>query len=93
MISFLLSLVCLGLFFIVAISHETLLYLKKFLGFHPLNVVLALSFLTILIGLIGFTGASTWKGKFRSVFTLIVSLSLSIFVSAVLLFGNFLMFT
>ncbi|MBP0726477.1 hypothetical protein J5Y03_15050 [Bacillus sp. RG28] len=84
MISFFLLLVCLSLFLLVATSHESLLFLKKLLGFHPLNAVLVLSFLTILISLIGFTGAFTWKGKFRSLFSLMISLSLSIFVSVVL---------
>jgi len=92
-ISFIMSIVCVGLFIIITTSHKSLIFLKNLLGFHPLYGILALSFITILIGLTGFIGASTWRGKFRSVFTLIVSVSLSIFVTVVLLFGNFLKFT
>lgn len=76
--SFILSLVCVGLLFIYNIS---------------LILVFSLSFITIITGLIGFVGAATLGGKIRSVFTLIISVGLSLFIGIVLTLGKLFRFT
>jgi len=86
--SFLLSFICLALLIYVITFHESMIFLKNLLGFHPLYAIFSLSFISLLIGLIGFVGTPSFKSKFRSVFTLILSLFLCIFVSVVLLFAN-----
>lgn len=45
------------------------------------------------VTLIGFLGAATLRGKIRSVFTLIVSVGLSLFIGIVLALGNIFQFT
>ncbi len=93
LISFILSLVCVGLLFISNGSPNSLNYLSIKLSFSPLILVFSLSFITIIIGLIGFVGATTLGGKIRSVFTLIISVGLSLFLGIVLSLGNLFQFT
>jgi len=92
-LSFILSLVCVGLFLISNGSSNSLNYLSIKLSFDPLILVFSLSFITIIIGLIGFLGATTLSSKIRSVFTLIISVSLSLFLAIVLSLGNLFQFT
>ena len=92
-ISFILSLVCVGLFLISNGSSNSLNYLSIKLSFDPLILVFSLSFITIIIGLIGFLGATTLSSKIRSVFTLIITVSLSLFLAIVLSLGNLFQFT
>lgn len=58
------------------------------MGIHPFTLILFITLFTFLAGVFGFSGVRDWKGMARSVFSIIVTLSLSAFLGCVLLFGS-----
>ncbi|MDX5476202.1 MAG: hypothetical protein LPK00_11770 [Bacillaceae bacterium] len=83
--SFVLSIICVVLFFIVSFSG---VFNNYVMGIHPLNLVLYITLITLMLGVLGFGGIQDWKGMARSVTTMILTLGLSLFLSFVLFFGN-----
>lgn len=61
---------------------------SKMMGIHPFTLILFITLFTFLAGVFGFSGVRDWKGMARSVFSIIVTLSLSAFLGCVLLFGS-----
>ncbi|WNF38779.1 hypothetical protein RJD24_10300 [Bacillaceae bacterium IKA-2] len=85
--SFILSIICILLFFIVSFSGPID---YSIMGYHPLNLVLYITLITFVLGVLGFSGIQDWKGMARSVTTIILTLGLSVFLTFVVFFGNLL---
>ena len=85
--SFILSIVCILLFFIVSLSGPID---YSIMGKHPLNLVLYITLITFVLGILGFSGIQDWKGMTRSITTVIITLGLSAFMAIVLFFGSLL---
>jgi hypothetical protein len=85
--SFILSIICLLLFFIVSFLIPVR---EPFIGTHPLNLILYLTLITFILGLIGFLGIQDWKGMARSAATIVITIGLSLFLTAVIFFGGLL---
>ncbi|RWZ54462.1 hypothetical protein EQV77_14400 [Halobacillus fulvus] len=85
--SFIFSVICLVLFLTVSFSGW---FTNSILGIHPFTIVLFVTLFTLLFGMLGFSGVRSWKGMARSVFTVVLTLSLSVFLCFALLFGSFL---
>lgn len=83
--SFILSLICIFMFLIVSFSNW---FTNSIIGFHPLTIVLIITLITFLFGVFGFSGVGDWKGMARSVSTVVVTFSLSVFLGYVFLIGN-----
>lgn len=86
-LSFLSSLVCILLFVIISFSGPID---YSIMGTHPLNLVLYITLITLVLGVLGFSGIQDWKGMARSVTTIILTLGLSAFLTFVIFFGNLL---
>ena len=91
--SFIFSFICVALFFISVSSRETVETLTKLLHTHPLNVVLAISFITFIFGLIGFSESTNWKLRLRSISTVVITLCLCIVVIFITVMANMFKFT
>ncbi|WP_182200432.1 hypothetical protein [Paraliobacillus salinarum] len=85
--SFISSFVCIFLFYIVSFSGPID---YSVMGFHPLNLVLIITLITLVFGVLGFAGVRNWKEMVMSVTTVILTLGLSTFLAFVLFFGNLL---
>lgn len=85
--AFIFSVICIFLLFTVSFSE---VISRSILGIHPLTIVLSITLITLMFGVIGFSGIQDWKGMIRSVATIIITLVLSAFISIVLLFGSLL---
>ncbi|TQR14769.1 hypothetical protein [Psychrobacillus vulpis] len=86
-VSFILSIICILLFLLVSFSG---LIDYSIIGTHPLNLVLYITLLTLILGVLGFSGIHDWKGMARSVTTIIITLGLSAFLTFVIFFGSLL---
>lgn len=85
--SFISSFVCIFLFYIVSFSDHIDF---SVLNFHPLNLVLIITLITLVFGVLGFAGIRNWKGMAMSVTTVILTLGLSTFLAFFLFVGNLL---
>ncbi|NYF26470.1 hypothetical protein [Sporosarcina sp. JAI121] len=85
--SFILSIICILLFFIFSFSGPID---YSIMGTHPLNLVLYITLITFVLGLLGFSGVQDWKGMTRSITTVIITLGLSAFLAVVIFFGSLL---
>lgn len=83
--AFFASIVCILLVAIISFSG---LIDYSIVGTHPLKLVLFLTLITLVLGVLGFSGIKNWKGFARSVTTIIITLGLSAFLSFVLFFGS-----
>jgi hypothetical protein len=84
--SFILSFICIGLLFVI--PQENLI--TKTTGIHKLSIILYFTLITLILGLIGFSGVNGWKSMLRSTITTFVTLFLSVFLIFVLFFGKLL---
>jgi len=57
--SFILSIICLLLFFIISLSGPID---YSIMGTHPLNFVLYITLITFVLGVLDFSGIRDWKG-------------------------------
>ena len=85
--SFMLSIICLSLFFIISLTGPIN---YSIMGTHPLNFVLYITLITLVLGVLGFSGIRDWKGAIRSIATVIITLGLSAFLIAVVFWGSLL---
>lgn len=85
--SFILSIICILLFFIVSLSGPIDYFI---MGTHPLNLVLYSTLITFILGILGFAGIQNWKGMSRSIATVIITLGLSAFLVIIIFFGSLL---
>lgn len=87
MASFLLSIVCVLLFFILSFSRPMDFFI---MGIHPLQLVLFLTLLALILGVFGFRDVQGWKEMARSIITVFLSLALSVILVFVLFIGGLL---
>ena len=85
--SFILSIICILLFFIVSLSGPID---YSIMGTHPLKLVLYITLTVFILGILGFSGIQDWKGLMRSITTVIITLGLSVFLAIVIFFGSLL---
>ncbi|MCT2535359.1 hypothetical protein NC661_19410 [Aquibacillus koreensis] len=85
--SFISSIFCILLFVIVSFFGPID---YSIMGVHPFNLVLAVTLLTLVLGVLGFAGMQDWKGLARSITTIILTLGLSVFLTFIIFFGNLL---
>ncbi|WML44599.1 hypothetical protein [Neobacillus sp. PS3-40] len=85
--SFISSLICILLFVIVTFSGPID---YSIMGTHPLNLVLYITLITLVLGVLGFSGIQDWKGMARSIATVIITLGLSTFLTIVIFLGGLL---
>jgi hypothetical protein len=88
LLSFILSFVCIALFFIAVSSREMIELFNNLLPTHPLNIILGICLVTLFLGTIGFSGISNWISLLRSIFTVIISAGLSVFIFFIIFIGN-----
>jgi hypothetical protein len=79
--------ICILIFLIVSFSGMNNNFI---IDIHPLNVVLYTTLITLVFGVIGLSGIQDYKGMFRSVTTIIITLALSAFTIIIIFFGSLL---
>ncbi|MRG85981.1 hypothetical protein [Salinibacillus xinjiangensis] len=82
--SFILSIICIVLFLIPLSGW----FANSIMGIHSLTIVLIFTLSTFLLGVYGFLGVKDWKGMARSVTTIVLTLSLSVFLGFILFVGS-----
>ena len=86
--SFICSLICVGLF---RLYFEIPLELFKFftdsLHIHPLFIILVLTIGTFFAGMIDFSKINNWVAMLRSIVTVLLTFSLSVFLTLTLIVG------
>ncbi|WP_243764044.1 hypothetical protein [Bacillus sp. XF8] len=87
--SFIFSFICIGLFllYLGAGSPELNKYVTNSLYFHPLFFLLILTIGTFFAGMIGFSKINHWKSALRSIVTVLLTFSLSMFLTFILIVG------
>jgi len=85
--SFILSLLCIFLLYLTTFSVRIG---NSIFGIHPLMIVLCITWVSLLLGAIGFTGVQDWKSLMRSIATLIITSGLAVFLTYVVFFGSLL---
>ncbi|PEA32954.1 hypothetical protein [Bacillus toyonensis] len=86
--SFIGSLICIGLFRLYfEISFETLKFFTDSLHIHPLFILLVLTIGAFFAGIKGFSRMNNWIAMLRSVATILLTLSLSVFLTLTLIVG------
>lgn len=91
--SFILSLVCVILFFLSIESNKVINFTMDLLQVHPLVIVMILSIITLLLGLLGFSAAISWFRLFRGVFTVAMTIIMTGFIIFILTVGRVVSFT
>ncbi|MGG5795954.1 hypothetical protein [Bacillus nitratireducens] len=90
--SFIFSFICIGLFLLYLemgsiASSETKMFIMNSLPIHPLFFLLALTLATFFAGIKGFSKMYNWIAMLRSVATVLLTLSLSLFLTLTLIVG------
>lgn len=88
--SFIFSLLCILLFFIVTTSPVVLNFTLNTLHVHPLYIVLSFCIITLLLGFIGLSAATNWKLLFRGFLSIIITILESVIIIAILFLGSLL---
>ena len=88
--SFILSLFCILVFFIVTSSANFITGFTRIIGIHPLNIVLVFTLIAFILGVIGLKDAREWKAMARSIFTIISTIAFSTILIVILFFGSLL---
>ncbi|MGN9162017.1 hypothetical protein [Clostridium sulfidigenes] len=91
--SFILSLVCVILFFLSIESNKVINFTMDLLQVHPLVIVMILSIITLLLGLLGFSAAISWFQLFRGVFTVAITIIMTGFIIFILTVGRVVSFS
>ena len=91
--AFISTFVCIALFFLAMFSSEVIEFTKSYLHTQPLNIVLIVSVITLILGVIGFSGMNNWKSMLRSIFTVVLTLVVSILVILIIVLANLFKFT
>ncbi|MDQ0159703.1 hypothetical protein [Alkalibacillus salilacus] len=85
--SFIFSVICVFLFLTVSFSGW---FSDSIAGIYPLTIVLCITLCTFLFGIFGLSGVRNLMDLARSVSTMVITLSLSVFLGFVLLMGGLL---
>jgi len=88
--SFILSLLCIPLFFIAATSATFLSLSTKIIGLYPLEIVLGITVITFLLGIIGLKDVREWKAMARSLFTITFTIVFSVLLIPIISIGRML---
>ena len=88
--SFILSLFCIPIFFMAIFSTNVFRFFTKFIGIHPLNIVLSITVIAFFLGFIGLKDVSEWKSMARSIFTITFTMGLSVVLVSILFIGKLL---
>lgn len=91
--SFILSLICVILFFLSIESNKVISFTMDLLQVHPLVIVMILSIITLLLGLLGFSAAINWFQLFRGVFTVAIIIIMTGFIIFILTVGRVFSFS
>ncbi|WP_264448982.1 hypothetical protein ACSLGG_12155 [Bacillus mycoides] len=86
--SFICSLICVGLFRLYfKIPHDLFKFFTDSLHIHPLFILLVLTIGTFFAGIKGFSKMNNWIAMLRSATTVLLTLSLSVFLTLTLIVG------
>ncbi|MDQ0156655.1 hypothetical protein [Robertmurraya andreesenii] len=85
--SFYLLFMYLGFVLLLA-SNSIRTLILKWIGIHPLKILFYFNLIILLLGIIGFTGIEDWKAVLRSVFTVGLTMVLTLFLVYILFVGN-----
>ncbi|KAB2394912.1 MULTISPECIES: hypothetical protein [Bacillus cereus group] len=86
--SFICSLICIGLFRLYfEIPSEIFKFFTDSLHIHPLFILLVLTIGTFFAGIKGFSKVNNWIVMLRSIATVLLTLSLSVFLTLILIVG------
>jgi len=88
LLSFILSLISLLLFYLLSTISGLKEILLNTTGIHPLNLLLYFTLVVLIIGVVGFKQISSWKTALRSIFTVLSCVILSGILTFVLFIGN-----
>ena len=90
LLSFILSLSSIPLFFIALSSAIFITNFTHFLGTHPLNIVLGITIIAFFLGVLGLKDIREWKAMARSIFTIIFTMGFSGVLIFIIFFGRLL---
>ncbi|EOP67695.1 MULTISPECIES: hypothetical protein [Bacillus] len=86
--SFICSLICIGLFRLYfEIPSEIFKFFTDSLHIHPLFILLVLTIGTFFAGMIDFSKINNWVAMLRSIVTVLLTFSLSVFLTLTLIVG------
>ncbi|MBJ8062157.1 hypothetical protein WAG28_21265 [Bacillus cereus] len=87
--SFIFSFICFALFllYLQVWSPKMNESIMNTIYFHPLFVLLVLTLVTFFVGMIGFSKINNWKAMLRSIITVFLTVSLSVFLAIILFVG------
>jgi len=88
--SFIFSLLCILLFFIVTASPIVLNFTLNTFQIHPLYIVLSFCIITLILGFIGLSAATNWKLLLRGFLSIIITILESVIIIAILFLGSLL---
>jgi hypothetical protein len=91
--SFILSLICVILFFLSTSSIKVINFTMDLLHVHPLVIVMILSIVTLILGLFGLSVANNWIYLFSGLFTVIITIIMTGFIIFILTVGRLLSFS
>jgi len=91
--SFILSLICIILFFLSISSINLRNFTLNLLQIHPLYIVMLLCIVTLILGLIGLSKATNRTFLLRGLFTVIITIFLVGLIIYILVLGNLFKFT
>ncbi|WP_242223669.1 hypothetical protein [Bacillus cereus group sp. BfR-BA-01380] len=83
--SFIFSFICISLFLLYLGAGSP--YVTNSVYFHPLFFLLILTIGTFFAGMIGFSKINNWISMLRSVVTVLLTFSLSVFLTLILIVG------
>ncbi|WP_367664007.1 hypothetical protein [Clostridium sp.] len=78
--SFILSLICIMLFFLSISSNKVINFTMDLLHVHPLFIVMILSIVTLILGLLGLSTATNLMLLFRGLFTVVITIIMTGFI-------------
>lgn len=88
--SFILSLICVPMFFITISSASFIDKFTDTTGTHPLNIVLIITLATFVLSIIGLKDLKGWKTTAISICSVLITLGLSGIIIFILIFGSLL---
>ena len=83
--SFIISVVCIPLFFI-----STFYMNEQIFGIHPLTILLSITFVTLVLGVLGLKDVNNWKAMVRSIVTICFTISFSVLFIFIIVAGHLL---
>ncbi|CAM3114093.1 hypothetical protein FITA111629_04415 [Filibacter tadaridae] len=88
--SFILSLICIPVFFIALFPRDFLGVFTNNIGAYPLKIVLSITVITFFLGLLGLKDVREWKAMARSIFTITLTIGLSAVLIVIIFMGRLL---